>query len=582
MGLETPVVLLAFANNRDAYLAMLQREGAAIADALSDFQDKRCIDLWREESASLKELMKCFNRFSGRIHIFHYGGHADGGTLRLEADADAQDAHIEGLASLLGEEARQQSLKLVFLNGCATEGQVAAFHGAGVQAVIATTVSIDDEMATAFAEQFYLALSYRATIGTAFARARDYIASRYSKDKAPQEFRGMAWQLRPPRTEPGVTWGLYVRPGGEGVLDWALPESPQQHYIVRNQRAAPVDTAMVNKALQDRLEIALANASPEFSDDLAYFRKKNDDRLIRDLIVKIFPQPIGEQLRTLYALTSVDAERLKQVVQVYETTVKLFCFSVLAQLWDEMLKNPRLVIADRHRAGLNSFHTLGPDLADTFDFFALLRTVVRIFKENSLTPFMKECAELDAELSDEPSTKAHLFMEEMRRVLRVGVGDDEAASFCQQAEEQLCTILADLAFVVVYKPTTIKSIEVQKFRNRAPVFKHMQVYLDQAGNTQLIVEAPYHASMDSGSVIMQLDREQGGDFVNLTPFVIDTNAAIPKAMPNLFFLSYYDLAADAYHYTGVTGPPSELVVSETNLKPIKDMFADFHAAVFAK
>ena len=76
-----------------------------------------------------------------------------------------------------------------------------------------------------------------------------------------------------------MTWGLYVRPGGEGVLDWALPESPQQHYIVRNQRAAPVDTAMVNKALQDRLEIALANASPEFSDDLAYFRKKNDDRL---------------------------------------------------------------------------------------------------------------------------------------------------------------------------------------------------------------------------------------------------------------------------------------------------------------
>ena len=46
-----------------------------------------------------------------------------------------------GIAKLLGQQA---GLKLVFLNGCANKEQVKNLHAAGVPAVIATAVKIND------------------------------------------------------------------------------------------------------------------------------------------------------------------------------------------------------------------------------------------------------------------------------------------------------------------------------------------------------------------------------------------------------------------------------------------------------
>ena len=68
-----------------------------------------------------------------RLVVFHYGGHANGTLLQLEDGAES----AVGLARLLGQ---MRSLKLVFLNGCATQGHAALLRDAGVPAVIATSV----------------------------------------------------------------------------------------------------------------------------------------------------------------------------------------------------------------------------------------------------------------------------------------------------------------------------------------------------------------------------------------------------------------------------------------------------------
>ena len=73
--------------------------------------------------------------------------------------ADGSPAKIEGsrVASLF-EKDLAPSLKLVFLNACATKAQVRFFHQAGVPAVIATPNKVLDKDAFNFSDIFYRGL----------------------------------------------------------------------------------------------------------------------------------------------------------------------------------------------------------------------------------------------------------------------------------------------------------------------------------------------------------------------------------------------------------------------------------------
>ena len=147
-----PIIILAFSNDQDAYLQMIVRERKSIFKALQQHQDRGYIQVHKEENTSIEDIFDLFNRYAGRIAIFHYGGHANGTHLQLEAGVGkAEMADATGLAQLLGQ---QKALQLVFLNGCATQDQVEKLFSCGVKAVIATAVPINDEMATEFAEQF--------------------------------------------------------------------------------------------------------------------------------------------------------------------------------------------------------------------------------------------------------------------------------------------------------------------------------------------------------------------------------------------------------------------------------------------
>jgi DNA-binding NarL/FixJ family response regulator len=135
---------LSFANDQDSHLAMLKEEGRDIFRALQDRHDQQHVEVIREESADIDDLFYNLNRYGPRVHLFHYGGHASGTHLRLEDQA----AGAQGLARLLGS---LPELKLVFLNGCSTRGQVQKLLNFGVKAVVATSVPINDSKAREFA-----------------------------------------------------------------------------------------------------------------------------------------------------------------------------------------------------------------------------------------------------------------------------------------------------------------------------------------------------------------------------------------------------------------------------------------------
>jgi CHAT domain len=167
-----PVIFLAFANEQgdgSHYLRNLIDERSNVRDILKPLE-ARGVRVEPEPNTTLEFILDTFRTFRDQIPIFHYGGHADSYGLLLEAaNRSNQEVLASGLAAFLKS---QSGLKLVFLNGCSTQGQVLALRDAGVGAVIATLQEIDDDVARAFAVGFYKSLMTGATIQMAFDEAQ--------------------------------------------------------------------------------------------------------------------------------------------------------------------------------------------------------------------------------------------------------------------------------------------------------------------------------------------------------------------------------------------------------------------------
>ncbi len=225
---EPPIVFLAFANDREAYLSQLREEEDLIRDTLATAEDGGYLKVHNLGSTHLDDIFEDFNRFRNRIAIFHYGGHANGEALQLED----QHANATGLAQLL---AQQQNLQLVFLNGCATGGQVEKLLELGVKAVVATSNPIDDTKAQTFARYFYLSLSQKASIQEAFDVAKSHlITSNQMNEEEISLHRSLGSRKKQPKIAP-QPWGLFSQ--SESALRWSLdlpyfglPALPDQLY----------------------------------------------------------------------------------------------------------------------------------------------------------------------------------------------------------------------------------------------------------------------------------------------------------------------------------------------------------------
>jgi hypothetical protein len=581
-GDTTPVVLLAFANDPDDYLKNIRRERENVEIALRVADKRQSIKLLKVEQTSTEYLFGLFRDYADTVAILHFGGHASGTGLRLEsAGGAAEQASAAGLAQLLG---MQKGLQLVFLNGCATQGQVETLLAAGVRAVIATAVPIDDVMATEFAEQFYGALGKGASIGRAFGTARSFITTRYNSARPVETFRGAFDAVKVSAPDAALAWGLYLADGADAVLDWAVPAPLDRTIIVRGAMLAPGRVSMVNTRL---IASTLAALKP-FSEDIqfALSRKQPDPRVFPDLIMNAYPVAIGIQLQKLFSKPrgggeiSLDQARLRQFLITYEVIGKLFCFVMISQLWDWKLKKPDISISDEQWSVLNSFLALNAENQPFFDYFALTTAIVGIFNANGIQPFISEFSRLAEELTDAPTTAARQFMDDMRVEFREGrVPAEEIASFCDQCETHLATLLADFAFVAKYPFSTIRRISLVKSRNREPIFVFEKARLDKPGSDFGIEEASFQTFAENAAVILQTDAANALDYLNLTPFVVDESALTGDLSTRLFLFDYRDEAGD-FHYVSVNDADVRLVITDSNFPAIKEQARDFFEAVY--
>ena len=449
--MDKPLIFLAFANDRDDYLPMINRERKNIARTMRRHDDEGLIKVVTEASSSLEDIFEVFHHYPDQVSIFHYGGHAGSTHLRLEQpDTSTLEVFAGGLAQLLGQ---QKELQLVFLNGCATRGQVDLLLANGVKAVIATSVSIQDQMATEFAEQFYHSLSSHASLQKAFRIATAFITSKY-EDFAPVQI-VRAMKLRKKDEPKTIPWGLYLGEEAEEVLQWTLPKRMAHKQIIRNRfnYETRVD---VNDILIDIICEEVARFNPDLDQEL------NKDELdipsIKREIVDSFPTPIGEQLRKLFTrsndpndpddLERFTLVRLNQLALTYRTTVQFICFTVLSQLWDEKYEHPSLVINEDYIVDFNSFFALDPLSFPSFDYVKLIRTITDIFDDHQIPYFITELNQVKIDTTQNPELYgAYIFMNSLyERILEKEVPSEETEPLCLEAEQHLGTILKEVAF----------------------------------------------------------------------------------------------------------------------------------------
>ena len=238
---QRPVVFLAFANDRDdsvGYLRNLPDESRRLREVLEPAERAGLCEIVVRSNCTAADIFKVFqdSRYRNRIAILHYGGHANGYQLLLEsADGKTAAADGNGLAGFL---AQQNGLQLVFLNGCSTRQHADSLLAANVSAVLATSIAIDDKVATNFAAQFYQGLAGGTSIRVAYHEAASVVQTAIGKD-----FRGLYFG---PRQDAQVAqnafpWDLYPPTAGDDAVDaaawnlqdaandplWNLPRPPR-------------------------------------------------------------------------------------------------------------------------------------------------------------------------------------------------------------------------------------------------------------------------------------------------------------------------------------------------------------------
>ncbi len=508
------LIVLSFANKEDAHLSLLKEESGEIRTALRPLEKRGFISVEHEESTTIKELSAIFIDNPDLLTIFHYGGHAGGDELLLE-DAEASE---KGLAQLLGQ---QKNLKLVFLNGCSTKGQVDTLFAAGVKAVIATSAPINDDKAKDFAIAFYKALSYKQTIKQAFFMAKGTIELR--KDAPEIGFRKIGHADDTPSvidTEK-MLWGMYIQPDfEEEVLNFRLPYYKTiavSQDVLSNIRANRHITSVLEEMCRYKRDIFTEMIKVRDGEDV-----KRDSSYYLKLVFENFPLPIGKQIQLLKPMEVANMERLEQLISTYIITGQTLYYILLSNFWEEVANNHLNIAPD-----FLIKHQLTPENEANFDFFKAILDIYQHIIELQLPLFAPEYETLCQNLLDDTKDahNAHQYLQ----ILRGSYAETpthEIATACENVEMALKDILWEAAFLVGYDFFSVRDIEIRFPRSSTISYELDWGMVDT--NTTLFNDEenrrrPVFTNCDS--IVMLAYGRDGdlGHYLNLSPFIIDKN-----------------------------------------------------------
>lgn len=546
-----PTVLIVTANDPVARLGKLSEEGKEIQRTLNSAYG-RAFESVLVPDTSIKDIIEEFKVPNRKIEVLHYAGHADSNMLRL-TDGSAS-------ASALADKIRnQKTVKLVFLNGCATKGQVTYFHSAGVPFVIATSRPVGDIKAYWLATQFYQYL----TLNRSLRQAMEEVvidAKKLTEKIWFQDDRGICL-LNEGAPEEDIEWGLYTNPGQENT-DYSLPFSRPNVSAV-----SEVQHTVFLEKLVFSLEEVNSPALSEVRKLAINIRRGSEvlnDLKIRELL-KVLPYALGVRLRQITAAPDKRSgeyyrELLYDYTFFFETLLHHTLALLSAQVWQD--KGNTFTRLPKNIHIIRNFFRQNQLLEPSVNYVPAIEMLVAWLHDidpGVVLPVGDE--QLNYLRSNEFQQAADFFfLQKQYYWQRVRQNEEETLKNCMTAQGYINEAFQHFSFLVKHVMASVRDINVMNFR-------HLPLQYDNIVSKLLVANAePTPISgqdmMENKSVLSFFEAEPSIDTssLNLFPFIIDRNVFTGKPSKEVdlyLFVGYYPAkhgGDDCYHFVSVSNP----------------------------
>lgn len=566
-------ILIAFANSKEDELQNLAKEDAdlnsLLVRSLSDYYT-----IIPESNATKERLGRKIRENQEDLCLFLYSGHAGSDELLL----DDKKAGAEGLAALLED---CPKLKLVFLNGCNTLGHVERLQKAGVPAVIATNDFIGDEKAFLFSTVFFEKLANLSTIERAFEEAKKAV---WSDDRNIEIHRGLSGDWLTGGNKEEDLWGLFTSAEKESVLKWKLK---------RTQIVDPnfKPNVLLRNALVEGLAKYNKDAKRIVDDEAA--GDECSDRKKQNVIFDALLEPIGNHFGKLMINESENSVysklglgRLRQMIFAYNAMTELIGLVFMSQLW-ELATKESIELKEVELEIVRRFLVTTEKGSEKFDYTKLIHTVRLILSRYGMDYFVSELEELSKAYEDDVELKEAVgFLEDIKsQLVDATITENDAGSLCALAEMHLATFVKETGFLSKYDLMSIKRVDVYKYRHiQTPRYKYKYATFEQSSGGPGDEVKTRSFIMDDQSVLIT-KPDSDGEYLNLSPFVIDENAFDENAsLDSLMAFRYYDQSMGTYHFKSFYRPKDGLqeINEKGDLKIIAEQYEAFAKLIFNK
>jgi CHAT domain-containing protein len=567
-------ILIAFANSAEDPLLSLKEEDDGLYSLLNRTLSENYTIL-RESHATKESLVRQVRDSKDELCLFLYSGHAGNEELLL----DDEKAGAEGLANLLK---LCPKLKLVVLNGCNTQGHVERLLELGVPAIIATNQLVGDTKAVQFSKVLFEKLANLSSIESAFEEAKSAV---WSEDRNIEIHRGLSGDWMTGGNSQKDLWGLFTTPEKEAVLNWKL-----------RRTSGRVDPDFVPNAT---LIAALIEGLARYRKDAKSILDKEadgdicSDRKKRDVIFTSLPEPIGDHFKKLMIAESDNSRyskpglgRLGQLIVAYNAVTEFIALVFLTQLW-ELAANENVELKPDELQEIRSFLINSEEGSEKYDYTGLIYVVRLILSRYGMTYFVPELEGLAKTYAENVEMKEAVgFLEDVKsQLVDKSVTETDAGSMTALAEQHLATFVKEIGFLTNYDLTSIKRVDVYKYRHlKKAKYKYQYVLFEQSsggiGN-----ETETKSFVMDGQSVLITKPDSDGEYLNLSPFIIDENAFDSMASINsLLAFRYYDRSEDVYYFKSIYRPNDPLleIDGRGEFKVIAEQYEAFAKLIFNK
>ncbi|MFN8346711.1 MAG: CHAT domain-containing protein [Spirosomataceae bacterium] len=512
-------VLIFYANSPEqAVLPKLAEEGNNIQYLLNGSSRKN-FNVVPVSEAKTENVIKEINSPNKKVEVIHFAGHANYSQL-LFGDISANGNTLAQKLKYL------QTVRLVFINGCKSKGQITFFHEADIPFVIATSRAVGDEVAAWFASTFYFYLGRGDDVKKAFDQT--YLDAELQHK--PINFaanRGIGL-LQEIENEAAVPWGLYIKPGSESE-NYTLPFEAS---------AGENPTSIDHTAFLNELIFALGDIKSRYykevktlSESLNKGGNVNKATKITTLL-KLLPFTFGIRIRQIIAEVanrpkSYYYELMDNYALFFDTLLHHIASILMARLWDQ--KDTAFIFLPDSLEKISNFWKTNLLDCSSREYGLLIQSLFDwCVKAGIDAPFsIEEIIEIRRYVASADFFAASDFFYRQKRGMKnKAVGEEELIADCYLAEQtHLTKAFQSLKYGVKHVMTSVRKINVYNFRHYEVEYENevLKVTLENPESTLL-----YRKSMlENRSVLCfptekteleeMMEEEQK---INLFPFVI--------------------------------------------------------------